>query len=118
VVDDNFGRSGSCRARPPAAGEAPAAGGGGGVSTERMLPRDKPHPLGAAGRDSHQDTDRNSDQHFLWILLNAHPNHVPCAPARLFAHFGATSDVCDGGVVRADHHNAGEWSGSTQQYDL
>jgi hypothetical protein len=34
------------------------------------------------------------------------------------AHFGAISDVCDGGVVRTDHHNAGERSGSTQQYDL
>jgi hypothetical protein len=41
------------------------------------------------------------------------PNHV--LP---LAHFGATSDVCDGGVVRTDHHSAGERSGGTQQYDL
>jgi hypothetical protein len=41
------------------------------------------------------------------------PNHV--LP---LAHFGAISDVCDGGVVRTDHHNAGERSGSTQHYDL
>jgi hypothetical protein len=41
------------------------------------------------------------------------PNHV--LP---LAHFGATSGVCDGGVVRTDHHNAGERSGSTQHYDL
>jgi hypothetical protein len=34
------------------------------------------------------------------------------------AHFGATSDVCDGGVVRTDHHSAGERSGSTQHCDL
>jgi hypothetical protein len=34
------------------------------------------------------------------------------------AHFGAISDVCDGGVVRTDHHNAGERSGSTRHYDL
>jgi hypothetical protein len=34
------------------------------------------------------------------------------------AHFGAISDVCDGSVVRTDHHNAGERSGGTQQYDL
>jgi hypothetical protein len=41
------------------------------------------------------------------------PNHV--LP---LAHFGAISGVCDGGVVRTDHHNAGERSGSTQQFDL
>jgi hypothetical protein len=41
------------------------------------------------------------------------PNHV--LP---LAHFGAISDVYDGGVVRTDHHNAGERSGSTQNYDL
>jgi hypothetical protein len=34
------------------------------------------------------------------------------------AHFGAIFGVCDGGVVRTDHHNAGERSGSTQQHDL
>jgi hypothetical protein len=32
------------------------------------------------------------------------------------AHFGAISDVCDGGVVRTDHHIAGERRGSTQQH--
>jgi hypothetical protein len=37
------------------AGGAPAAGVGGGVSTER-IPREKKTQLGAAGRDSHQDT--------------------------------------------------------------
>jgi hypothetical protein len=41
------------------------------------------------------------------------PNHV--LP---LAHFGATSDVYDSGVVRTDHYNAGERSGSTQHYDL
>jgi hypothetical protein len=41
------------------------------------------------------------------------PNHV--LP---LAHFGAISDVCDGGVVRTDHHNTGERRGSTQHYDL
>jgi hypothetical protein len=41
------------------------------------------------------------------------PNHV--LP---LAHFGATSDVCDGGVVRTDHHNAGERSGLTKMRPL
>jgi hypothetical protein len=42
----------------------------------------------------------------------------PAEPCVLpLAHFGAISDVCDGGVVRTDHHNAGERSWSTQQYD-
>jgi hypothetical protein len=45
--------------------------------------------------------------------VNTQPNHVPP-----LAHFGATSGVCDGGVVRTYHHTAGERSGSTQQYDL
>jgi hypothetical protein len=34
------------------------------------------------------------------------------------AHFGAISDVYDGGMVQNYHHGAGESSGSTQQYDL
>jgi hypothetical protein len=44
----------------------------------------------------------------------------PCAPAVPLAHFGTISGVCDGGgVVRTDHHDAGEGSsGSTQQHDL
>jgi hypothetical protein len=38
---------------------------------------------------------------------------------RPLAHFGAISDVCDGGVVlRTDHHDAGERSGGTQHCDL
>jgi hypothetical protein len=42
------------------------------------------------------------------------PNHVLGAPAGPLRRF---SDVRGGGVVRTDHHNAGERSGSTQQYD-
>jgi hypothetical protein len=47
------------------------------------------------------------------LYVNTRPNHV--LP---LAHFGAIHGVCDGGVVRTDHHNAGERNGSTQQYDL
>jgi hypothetical protein len=72
------------------------------VPTER-IPRDKPPNLARRG-----DT---KTQKLRPALLN--PNHV--LP---LAHFGAISDVCDGGVVRTDHHNAGERSGSTQHYDL
>jgi hypothetical protein len=43
------------------AGGAPAAGVGGGVSTER-IPQGKPAPLGAAGRGSHQDTETQRAQ--------------------------------------------------------
>jgi hypothetical protein len=39
------------------------------------------------------------------LPVNTQPNHV--LP---LAHFGAISDVCDGGAVRTDHHNAGERS--------
>jgi hypothetical protein len=41
------------------------------------------------------------------------PNHV--LP---LAHFGAISDVRDGGVVRTDHHNAGERSGRPNQDEI
>jgi hypothetical protein len=89
------------------AGGAPAAGVGGGVSTER-IPRDKPPNLARRGEIA-------TKAHKLRPALSCGPlpNHV--LP---LAHFGAISDVYDGGVVRADHHNAGERSGSTQHYDL
>jgi hypothetical protein len=47
------------------------------------------------------------------LSVNTQPNHV--LP---LAHFGAISDVYDGGVVRTDRHSAGERSGSTKHYDL
>jgi hypothetical protein len=51
--------------------------------------------------------------HVLPLSCEPLPNHV--LP---LAHFGAISDVCDGGVVWTYHHNAGERSGSTQHCDL
>jgi hypothetical protein len=47
------------------------------------------------------------------LSVNTQPNHV--LP---LGHFGATSGVCDGSVVRTGHHGAVERSGSTQQCDL
>jgi hypothetical protein len=99
------------------AGGAPAAGAGGGVPTER-IPRDKPPNLARRGEiksasyascrsGSIPPRHRNSDQHFL-TSCEPLPNHV--LP---LAHFGAISDVFDGGVVRTDHHNDVERSGST-----
>jgi hypothetical protein len=43
------------------------------------------------------------------LSVNTQPNYV--LP---LAHFGAISDVCDGGVVRTDRHSAGERSGGTR----
>jgi hypothetical protein len=68
-----------------------------------------PAPLGAVGRDSHQDTGTQELRPALSV--NTQPNHV--LP---LAHFGAISDVYGGGMVRTDHHDAGERSGSTQQH--
>jgi hypothetical protein len=59
--------------------------------------------LGTAGRDSHQARHRNSD-HFP--TASEYPAK-PCAPA---GPLRSSSDVRDGdgGVVRSDHHDAGE----------
>jgi hypothetical protein len=89
------------------AGGAPAAGVGGGASTER-IPRSTPPHLARRGEIATKTQKLRPA-----LPVNTQPNHV--LP---LAHFGATSDVCDGGVVRTDHHNAGERSGSTQQYDV
>jgi hypothetical protein len=98
------------------AGGAPAVykrrgSAGGGVSNER-IPRDKP-PADLARRGEivtkAQKLRPALSSHFLV------PYRTMCSP---LAHFGAISGVCDGGVVRTDHHDAGERSGSTQHYDL
>jgi hypothetical protein len=76
---------------------------GGGVSAER-IPRGKPPNLAQMG------------EIVLALSCEPLPNHV--LP---LAHFVATSDVYDSGVMvrTAGHHNAGgERSGSTQHYDL
>jgi hypothetical protein len=91
----------------PPAGGAPAAGAGGGVSAER-IPRDKPPDLARWGEIATKTQKLRPA-----LSCEPLPNHV--LP---LAHFGAISGVCDGGVVRTDHHNAGERSGSTQHYDL
>jgi hypothetical protein len=96
---------GSCHGGP--AGGAPAAGVGGGVPTER-IPRDKPPNLARRGEIAPKTQKLRPA-----LSCGPLPNHV--LP---LAHFGATSDVHDGGVVRTDHHNAGERSGSTQPSDL
>ena len=89
------------------AGGAPAAGAGGGVPAERT-PRGKPPDLARRGEIVTKTQELRPA-----LSCEPLPNHV--LP---LAHFGAISDVCDGGVVRTDHHNAGERSGSTQHYDL
>jgi hypothetical protein len=89
------------------AGGAPAAGAGGGVSTER-IPRGTPPNLARRGEIVTKTQELRPA-----LSVNTQPSHV--LP---LAHFGAISDVCDGGVVRTDHHGAGERSGSTQQHDL
>jgi hypothetical protein len=95
---------GSCRGP---AGGAPAAGAGGGVPAERT-PRGKPPGLARRGEIATKTQKLRPA-----LPCEPLPNHV--LP---LAHFGAISDVCEGGVVRIDHHNAGERSGSTQHYDL
>ena len=77
------------------------------MPTER-IPRDKPPDLARRG-----ELATKTQKLRPALSCEPLPNHV--LP---LAHFGAISDVCDGGVVRTDHHNAGERSGSTQHYDL
>jgi hypothetical protein len=89
------------------AGGAPAAGVGGGVSAER-IPRGKAPNLAQRGEIATKTQKLRPA-----LSCESLPNHV--LP---LAHFGAISDVSDGGVVRTDPHNAGERSGSTQHYDL
>jgi hypothetical protein len=89
------------------AGGAPAAGAGGGVPAER-LPRDTPPNMARRGEIVTKTQELRPA-----LSCEPLPNHV--LP---LAHFGAIYDVCDGGVVRNDHHNAGERSGSTQHSAL
>jgi hypothetical protein len=77
------------------------------VPAER-IPRDKPPDLARRGEIATKTQKLRPA-----LSCGPSPNYV--LP---LAHFGATSDVCDGGVVRTDRHNAGERSGSTQQHDL
>jgi hypothetical protein len=100
-----YTQSGSCHG--PASG-APAAGVGGGVSDER-IPRGTAPPNLAGRGEIATKTQKLRPA----LSVNTQPDHV--LP---LAHFGAIYDVCYGGVVRTDHHNAGERSGSTQQHDL
>jgi hypothetical protein len=93
---------------PPAV-RRPAAGAGGGRVPAERTPRGKPPNLARRGEIATKTQELRPA-----LSCEPLPNHV--LP---LAHFGAaTSDVCDGGVVRTDHHNAGERSGSTQHYDL
>jgi hypothetical protein len=89
----------------------PAGGRRRGVG--RAHPTGYTPPLGAAGRDNEIATKTQKLRSTLSV--NTQPNHV--LP---LAHFGAISDVCDGGVVRSDRlpwcWRAGERSGSTQQH--
>jgi hypothetical protein len=87
----------------------------GGVRTSAgRIPRGTPPPLAAAGRDSHQDTGTGTQT----STFCEYPAE-PCAPASPLRSYLHVPDVpADGGVVRTDHHGAGERSGSTQQYDL
>jgi hypothetical protein len=95
---------GSCRGP---AGGAPAAGVGGGVSAERI-------PRGKSPNSERRGEIVTKTQKLRPALSCVPlPNHV--LP---LAHFGAISDVYDGGVVQTDHHDASERSGSTQHYDL
>jgi hypothetical protein len=87
------------------------------VPAER-IPRDKPPNLARRGEvaTKHQATETQTSTFLSSLSCEPLPNHV--LP---LAHFGAISDVlCDGGVVRTDHHNAGERASgsSTQHYDL
>jgi hypothetical protein len=81
----------------------PATGPPAGRQPTECTPRDKPPDLARRGEIATKTQK-------LRPALPCEPllNHV--LP---LAHFGATSDVCDGGVVRTDHHNAGERSGGT-----
>jgi hypothetical protein len=92
---------------PPAGSQRRGSAEGGGVSAER-IPRDKPPNLLLRGEIVTKTQELRPA-----LSCEPLPNHV--LP---LAHFRAASDVCDGGVVRTDHHNSGERSGSTQHYDL
>jgi hypothetical protein len=73
------------------------------------IPRGKPPNLARRGEVVTKTQKLRSA-----LPVDTQPNHV--LP---LAHFGAAiPDVYDGGVVRTDHHDAGERSGSTQQCDL
>jgi hypothetical protein len=81
------------------AGRAPAGGDRGrGVSAKR-IPRGTPPNLARRGEvATKRDTETQTNSQLR------HPAE-PCAPAGPLRSF---SDVCGGGVVRTDHHNAGE----------
>jgi hypothetical protein len=68
------------------------------VSAER-IPRGKPPNFARRGEVVATKTQKLRPA----LSCEPLPNHV--LP---LAHFGAISDVCDGGMVRTDHHNAGE----------
>jgi hypothetical protein len=76
-------------------------GVGGGVSAER-IPRGTQTHLARRG-----EITTKTQKLRPALSVNTQPNHVLAPLAR---HFGAISDVYDGGVVRTDHHNAGERS--------
>jgi hypothetical protein len=75
MVNDNFGRLGSCHGP---AGGAPAAGVGGGVPTER-IPRGKPPNLARRGEIVAKTQELRPA-----LSVNTQPNHV--LP---LAHFGS-----------------------------
>jgi hypothetical protein len=104
VIKRLYTQLGSCHGP---AGGTPAAGVGGGVPSER-IPRGTPPNLARRGEIATKTQELRPA-----LSVNTQPDHV--LP---LAHFGAAFDVRDGGVVRTDHHNAGERSGGTQQYDL
>jgi hypothetical protein len=109
VIKRLYTQLGSCVARARRRGASGGRGAVGGAVSAGRIPRGTPPQLGATGRDSHQDTGTQTST----FSVNTQPNHV--LP---LVHFGAISDVRDGGVVRNYHHCAGERSGGTQQYDL
>jgi hypothetical protein len=106
---------------PRARRRAGASGGGrrrGPPPTDRAHPAgqtsDKPPDLARRGREVITKTQKLRPALSCSFLVN--PSRAMCS--RWPAHFGATSGVCDGGVVRrTDHHNAGESRGSTQHHD-
>jgi hypothetical protein len=80
-----------------------------GCRPSERIPRGKPPNLARRG-----EVVTNTQKLIPALSCEPLPNHV--LP---LAHFGAISDVHDSGVVRTTgHHDAGERSGSTQQYDL
>jgi hypothetical protein len=105
MVAHEYTQLGSCHGP---AGGAPAAGAGVGVPTERIPRGKRPPNLARRGEIATKTQE-------LRPALSCEPLPSHVLP---LAHFGATSDVRGGCVVRTDHHNAGERSGSTQHYDL